>query len=72
MDLEHQRSYIYQPTESEERTPKRQCTEQSRFQPQLKERLRIYRDLWAEQEQRIQVLAGCIILFPWLTTAGHS
>ena len=60
MDFEHQRSYIYQPTESEERTPKRQCTDQSRFQPQLTERLRIYRDLWAEQEQRIQVLALCI------------
>ncbi|KAF3001435.1 hypothetical protein E8E13_007919 [Curvularia kusanoi] len=51
---EHQRCYIYQPSESGERAPKRQCTEQSRFQPQLTERLRIYHDLWAEQEHRIQ------------------
>lgn len=56
MDLEHQRCYVYQPAEAEERATKRQRVERSQFQPQLKERLQIYRDLWAEQEQRIQVL----------------
>ncbi|KAJ8112263.1 hypothetical protein OPT61_g5322 [Boeremia exigua] len=54
MELEHQRCYVYQPPEGEERAPKRQRIENSRFQPQHKERLQIYRDLWAEQEQRIQ------------------
>ncbi|KAH6638314.1 origin recognition complex subunit [Boeremia exigua] len=54
MDLEHQRCYIYQPPEDEERAPKRQRIEQSRSQPQLAERLQIYRDLWAAQDQRIQ------------------
>ena len=55
MDLEHQRCYIYQPSDSGERASKRQRTEQSTFQPLLRERLQIYRELWAEQEQRIQV-----------------
>ena len=55
--MEHQRCYIYQPPEIEERAPKRQRIDNSQFQPQLKERLQIYRDLWAEQEQRIQVWA---------------
>lgn len=56
MDLEHQRCYIYQPREGEERAPKRQRIERPGFQSQLKERLQVYRDLWAEQEQRIQVI----------------
>lgn len=55
MDLEHQRCYIYQPSEAEERATKRQRVDNAHFQPQLRERLQIYRDLWAEQEERIQV-----------------
>ncbi|KAJ4990253.1 origin recognition complex subunit [Stagonosporopsis vannaccii] len=54
MDLEHERCYIYQPPEDEERAPKRQRIERPGFQSQIKERLHIYRNLWAEQEQRIQ------------------
>lgn len=54
--MEHQRCYIYQPTVIEERSSKRQRTGKSQFQPQLEERLQIYRELWAQQEQRIQVL----------------
>lgn len=54
-DMEHERCYIYQPIETDERAPKRQRTEKSEFQPQLQERLQIDRELWAQQEQRIQV-----------------
>lgn len=56
MEPEHQRCYTYQPTEVEERPTKRQRIEKAGFQAQLKERLQIYRELWAEQEQRIQVM----------------
>jgi origin recognition complex subunit 3 len=58
MELEHQRCYLYQPDEDEERPSKRQCIGKASFQPHLKERLQSYRDLWAEQEQRIQVIAS--------------
>ncbi|KAF1830328.1 origin recognition complex subunit [Decorospora gaudefroyi] len=52
--MEHQRCYIYQPPETEERANKRQRT--SKFDPQsrLPERLQIYRSVWAQQEERIQ------------------
>lgn len=58
--MEHQRCYIYQPPEIEERTSKRQRTGKSHFQPKLQERLQTYRELWAQQEQRIQVLTTSI------------
>ncbi|KAL5115316.1 Origin recognition complex subunit 3 [Pleosporales sp. CAS-2024a] len=51
--MEHQRCYIYEPLQTEERATKRQRT--SRYDPhaQLPERLQIYRDLWSQQEGRI-------------------
>ncbi|KAF9699322.1 hypothetical protein EKO04_002422 [Ascochyta lentis] len=52
--MEHQRCYVYKPPEVEERATKRRRTEKFQFQPQLQERLQIYRELWAQQEQRIQ------------------
>ena len=59
MELEHQRCYVYQPNADDERPSKRQRTGKASFQPQLKERVQTYRALWAEQEQRIQVMALC-------------
>ncbi|KAH9879309.1 hypothetical protein J1614_002748 [Plenodomus biglobosus] len=52
--MEHERCYVYEPSGSDERPAKRQ--RKSTFDPhtQLSERLTIYRDLWSEQEQRIQ------------------
>jgi origin recognition complex subunit 3 len=55
--MEHQRCYIYQPSELEERAPKRQRTSSSNPQVHLSERLQTYRELWAQQEQQIQVAA---------------
>jgi hypothetical protein len=60
MELEHQRCYVYQPNADEERPSKRQRIGKASFQPQLKERIQTYRALWAEQEQRIQVIPICI------------
>jgi origin recognition complex subunit 3 len=53
--MEHQKSYIYEPPETEERAPKRQRTSKFDPQAQLPERLATYRELWAQQEERIQV-----------------
>ncbi|RAR15613.1 origin recognition complex subunit [Stemphylium lycopersici] len=52
--MEHQRCYIYEPPQQEERAPKRQRTGKFDPQAQLPERLTTYRDLWAQQEERIQ------------------
>ncbi|CAN9336317.1 unnamed protein product [Alternaria sp. RS040] len=52
--MEHQKCYIYEPPESEERSPKRQRTGKFDPQAQLPERLATYRELWAQQEERIQ------------------
>ncbi|KAF1946311.1 origin recognition complex subunit [Clathrospora elynae] len=52
--MEHQRCYIYEPPETEERAPKRQRTGKFNPQAQLSERLQTYRDIWAQQEERIQ------------------
>jgi len=54
--MEHQRCYIYKPPDSEERPLKRQRTGAHDPQPQLAERLATYREIWTQQEQRIQVL----------------
>lgn len=54
-NMEHQRCYIYEPPQQEERAPKRQRTGKFDPQVQLPERLTTYRDLWARQEERIQV-----------------
>jgi origin recognition complex subunit 3 len=53
--MEHQKCYIYEPPESEERSSKRQRTGKFDPQAQLPERLATYRELWAQQEERIQV-----------------
>ncbi|KAH7086769.1 origin recognition complex subunit [Paraphoma chrysanthemicola] len=52
--MEHQRCYIYEPQQNEERASKRQRT--SKYDPhaQLHERLQTYRTLWSLQEERIQ------------------
>ncbi|KAH7408219.1 origin recognition complex subunit [Phaeosphaeria sp. MPI-PUGE-AT-0046c] len=52
--MEHERCYIYEPPATEERSPKRQRTEKYDPHAQLPERLHIYRDIWAEQEERIK------------------
>ncbi|KAF2869327.1 origin recognition complex subunit 3 N-terminus-domain-containing protein [Massariosphaeria phaeospora] len=52
--MEHQRCYIYSPTEPEERARKRQRTSKPHFQAQLPERLQTFRDMWSHQEERIQ------------------
>ncbi|KAL1794760.1 hypothetical protein ACET3X_006576 [Alternaria dauci] len=52
--MEHQKCYIYEPPESEERAPKRQRTGKFDPQAQLPERLATYRELWAQQEERIR------------------
>ena len=53
--MEHQKSYIYEPPSTEERAPKRQRTGKFDPQAQLPERLARYRELWAQQDERIQV-----------------
>lgn len=53
--MEHQRCYIYEPTESEERPAKRQRTNTCDPYAQLPERLETYRKVWAQQEERFQV-----------------
>ncbi|KAI4611241.1 hypothetical protein J4E83_008184 [Alternaria metachromatica] len=52
--MEHQKSYIYEPPSTEERAPKRQRTGKFDPQAQLPERLARYRELWAQQDERIQ------------------
>ncbi|KAH9873527.1 hypothetical protein IAQ61_004151 [Plenodomus lingam] len=51
--MEHQRCYVYEPSESDERPAKRQ--RKSTYDPhaQLSERLKVYHNLWTQQEQRI-------------------
>ncbi|KAF2201461.1 hypothetical protein GQ43DRAFT_37033 [Delitschia confertaspora ATCC 74209] len=51
--MEHERCYIYTPPQSEERAAKRRRTDSSNHQAQLSARLDIYRELWAQQEERI-------------------
>ena len=70
--MEHQRCYIYQPSELEERAPKRQRTSSPNPQIHLSERLQTYRELWAQQEQQIQVLAARTCIGPLLIGAEHS
>ncbi|KAF2682716.1 hypothetical protein K458DRAFT_306676 [Lentithecium fluviatile CBS 122367] len=55
--MEHERCYIYTPPESEGRSSKRQRTRKRDPQPQRAERLATYREIWAQQEDRIQVLS---------------
>ncbi|KAI8939916.1 hypothetical protein NX059_003644 [Plenodomus lindquistii] len=52
--MEHQRCYVYEPSQPEERPAKRQ--RKSTYDPhaQLPERLAVYRELRSQQEQRIQ------------------
>ncbi|RMZ66668.1 origin recognition complex subunit 3 [Pyrenophora seminiperda CCB06] len=52
--MEHQRCYIYELPEAEERAPKRQRTGKLDPQAQLSERLIAYRELWEQQEEQIQ------------------
>ncbi|CAI6331526.1 unnamed protein product [Periconia digitata] len=54
--MEHEKCYIYAPPESnsEERPSKRVRTSKLQSQPQLTERLSTYREVWAQQEERIQ------------------
>jgi len=54
-NMEHQRCYIYEPPQTEERASKRQRT--SKYDPhaQLPVRLQTYRDVWSQQEERITV-----------------
>ncbi|KAF2846840.1 hypothetical protein T440DRAFT_220379 [Plenodomus tracheiphilus IPT5] len=52
--MEHQRCYVYEPLESDERPAKRQRNNAYDPHLHLPERLKIYRDLWGQQEQRIQ------------------
>ncbi|CAO2657007.1 Nn.00g058100.m01.CDS01 [Neocucurbitaria sp. VM-36] len=52
--MEHQRCYIYEPSKTEERAPKRQRTNGNNPQAQLPVRLQTYRELWAQQEERLQ------------------
>ncbi|KAH5282166.1 hypothetical protein HBI71_000730 [Parastagonospora nodorum] len=51
--MQHQRCYIYEPPQTEERASKRQRT--SKYDPhaQLPVRLQAYRDVWSQQEERI-------------------
>ncbi|KAH7399577.1 origin recognition complex subunit [Pyrenochaeta sp. MPI-SDFR-AT-0127] len=51
--MEHQRCFVYEPSGADERAPKRQRTSKHNPQPQLPERLQTYRELWAQQEERI-------------------
>jgi hypothetical protein len=53
--MEHQRCYIYEPSATEERAPKRQRTSEYDPHAQLPERLQTYRDVWSQQEERIKV-----------------
>lgn len=57
--MEHQRCYVYQPPETEERPAKRQCMHAHDPHAQLPDRLAVYREVWAQQEQRIQVHQRC-------------
>ncbi|KAF2118306.1 origin recognition complex subunit [Lophiotrema nucula] len=52
--MEHQRSYIYTPPESDERPAKRQKTDKGHPHSLRRERLQTFREIWAEQETRIQ------------------
>ncbi|EFQ87211.1 hypothetical protein PTT_17359 [Pyrenophora teres f. teres 0-1] len=52
--MEHERCYIYEPLAREERATKRQRTAKFDPQAQLSERLNAYRDLWRQQDERIQ------------------
>lgn len=53
--MEHERCYIYSPAPTEEHVTKRQRTGKYNPQAHLEDRLQIYRDSWAEQEERLQV-----------------
>jgi hypothetical protein len=50
--MEHQRCYIYEPSATEERAPKRQRTSEYDPHAQLPERLQTYRDVWSQQEEK--------------------
>ncbi|KAL6711965.1 Origin recognition complex subunit 3 [Coniothyrium glycines] len=52
--MEHQRCYIYEPSEVEERPSKRQRIANLYPYAQQSERLEVYRNLWAQQSRRIQ------------------
>jgi hypothetical protein len=53
--MEHQRCYIYTPTDTEERAPKRQRLSKGDPKARLTERLAIFRSIWSLQEEKIQV-----------------
>lgn len=53
--MEHQRCYVYEPSGTEERPSKRLRTTESGPYVHLTGRLDTYRELWARQEERIQV-----------------
>ncbi|KAF2026488.1 hypothetical protein EK21DRAFT_74048 [Setomelanomma holmii] len=59
--MEHQRCYIYEPPQIEERAPKRQRTSKYNPHAQLPERLQTCRRLWSQQEERIQAKADSTV-----------
>lgn len=60
--MEHERCYVYTPPEAEDRPSKRQRTSKAGSEPQLESRLAVFRDIWAQQEERIQVtLTSCAL-----------
>ena len=53
--MQHERCYVYTPPNAEERPSKRQRTAMPSPHVHLPERLATYRDIWAQQEERIHV-----------------
>ncbi|KAF2662929.1 hypothetical protein K491DRAFT_584527 [Lophiostoma macrostomum CBS 122681] len=52
--MEHQRCYIYEPQDTDERPAKRQRTSKTDSKGPQSERLATFRQLWHQQEKRIQ------------------
>ena len=72
MDLEHQRCYIYAPPENDERPAKRQRISKPDVKGSQAKRLETYREVWGQQEQRIQVSLNVKSHLPILTRADNA
>jgi origin recognition complex subunit 3 len=53
--MEHQRCYIYAPSEAEVPAAKRRRIDSADPNADLPKRLQTFRDIWARQDERIQV-----------------
>ena len=70
--MEHQRSYIYEPPAVEEPSSKRQCTSERQSQPHLPERLQLYRRLWTQQEECINVWPFSVLMNLYSSCAENA